>query len=189
MSALPLVRGRFDTAGFAAWLVEQGAEVGIPTNPYEVIRYRAYRIGGKRAETHVVYSKDNGRLTFAGITRQHYEAFLSGDRVPGMFVSKLDGAPNPEPAESRKPSSTAKRRAKLLQRDGDECWFCGLAMGDDVTIEHLVPRSAGGPDKLANYALAHAKCNHAAADKPLIQKIELRAQMRAARQQEQSHEA
>lgn len=29
-----------------------------------------------------------------------------------------------------------------------------------VTIEHLVPRSAGGTDELGNLALACARCNH-----------------------------
>lgn len=30
----------------------------------------------------------------------------------------------------------------------------------DVTIEHLVPRSAGGTDDLHNLAVACARCNH-----------------------------
>jgi 5-methylcytosine-specific restriction endonuclease McrA len=82
------------------------------------------------------------------------------------------------------PSKAEKQRAKLLARDGDECWFCGDPLGDDQTIEHLVPKSAGGRNALANYALAHAKCNHDAADLPLIQKVEMRTRLRAKREQQ-----
>jgi len=66
-----------------------------------------------------------------------------------------------------------------LSRDGDECWYCGLEMGVDATIEHLVPKSKGGLNGLANYVLAHKVCNAAAADKPLVAKIEMRSRMRA----------
>lgn len=175
MTSLPLRRDQFDLPGFAAWLSDCGAEIGVPTNPYEVIRYRAYERGAKRAGTHVVYAKENGKLTFSGITREHYEAFLAGELIAGMFVSQFDAKPEPR----RTGAKGSAVRAKLLERDGDGCWFCGASLGEDATIEHLVPRSAGGGNKLANYALAHARCNHLAADKPLIEKIELRAKLRA----------
>ena len=174
MTGLPLRRAQFDLPGFAAWLSANGAEIAVPTNPYEVARYRAYERGAKKASTHVVYAKENGKLTFSGVTRAHYEAFLAGEAVPGMFVGQFDAK---KPAKG--PSKGAQARRALLDRDGDECWFCGLSMGDDATIEHLVPKSAGGGNKLANYALAHAACNHRAADMPLVQKIELRAKLRA----------
>lgn len=173
--ALPIRRSQFKVAAFAQWLTANGAEICQPTNPYEVIRYRAYTPGATKAGTHIVYAKDTGALTFAGVTRAHYEAFLRGDAIPGMFVSQLDAKP-----EKGKSKGAVTRQA-LLERDGDECWFCGLPVGEDATIEHLVPKSAGGGNKLANYALAHAACNHKAADMPLVQKIELRANLRAER--------
>jgi len=177
MASLPIRRQQFDVQGFASWLARNGAEVGIPTNPYEVIRYRAYDRSGAKAATHIVYSKENGLLNFQGSSREHYTLFSSGCDFlrPQALTTPTAVAP-----KAAKLSKTAFAREKLLQRDGDECWFCGLAMGDDITIEHLVPKSAGGGNKLANYALAHARCNHLAADKPLIEKIELRSAMRAA---------
>ena len=177
---LPFDRGQLKVGPFAAWLVKMGAQVGTPTNAYEVIRYRAYSSGGQRAETHIVYAKESGRLTFTGKSQAHYEAFLRGEAVAGMFVSKLDGAPNPStPKAPDAPSLSAKRRNKLLARDGDCCWFCGVAMGDDVTIEHLVAKAKGGTNHLENFALAHRACNALAGDKPLIEKIALRARLRA----------
>lgn len=198
---------QFDVANFAAWLAKNGAEIGIPTNPYEVIRYRAYI--GTKAVSHIVYAKESGLLTWPGETQAHYAAFLAGGQIGsgyppnergdtpflvtvpslskvdqynaliGKAVAKAGGkAGNIAMFEPQVSDSQITRHA-LLDRDGDHCWFCGDPMGKDCTIEHLVPKSAGGRNMLANYALAHAKCNHAAADLPLIQKIEMRARMRS----------
>lgn len=178
MSKLPVRRQQFQTAEFAAWLAEQGAEVGTPTNMYEVIRYRAYHDGSAKAVTHIVYAKETGLLTFTGGSQSHYLQFVTGcqlyPQTPPSKKAVLGFPPSPvEPV-----SKAAKTRAKLLGRDGDECWFCGTAMGDDCTIEHLVPKSRGGGNKLDNYALAHAACNQRAANMPLVKKIALRAEMR-----------
>lgn len=179
MSNLPIRRAQFKTAAFLAWLAEQGAEVGKPTNPYEVVRYKAYTPGAMKAGTHVVYAKESGLLTFSAATKAHYETFLTGGRLVGAFVSRFDTPTTEGPAAEPKPSKSAKVRQKLLERDGPDCWFCGTVMGDDCTIEHLVPKSEGGGNRLANYALAHQRCNARAANLPLVQKIALRGEMRA----------
>lgn len=185
MKTLPVRRQQFKTADFAAWLARNGAEIGTPTNPYEVIRYRAYVASGNRAETHIVYAKESGLLTFTGSSRNHYIQFQTGaqmyhDAAPGNPNGgwvRPDGGPFRKDAQP-KATATMKRRQRLIDRDGGGCWFCGIALGDDITIEHLVPKSKGGRDGLANYALAHARCNLAAADLPLVKKIELRAKLR-----------
>lgn len=207
---LPVRVAQFDVQGFVAWLAKNGAEIGIPTNAYEVTRYRAYSDGEKAARTHIIYAKESGLLTWPGETRRHYEAFLAGEQLwPGYppnargdtpflvtmpdkgaharyanfidgVVSRAGGSPKggarivPGLQKSKAPT-----RAALLARDGDKCWFCGDHMGADCTIEHLVPKSSGGRDTAANYALAHAKCNREAADLPLVQKIELRQRKRS----------
>jgi hypothetical protein len=180
-TALPIRRRDFKLKKFIAWLTDQGAEVISTTNPYEVVRYRAYVLGGARPQTHIVYAKDSGLLNFVGATREHYEAFLAGGTVSGMFVSQFDPPPADTRAQRRFNSPDKPgQRAKLLDRDGNECWFCGLEMAsDDMTIEHLAPKSAGGRNMLVNYALAHSVCNNRAGDMPLIQKIEMRTKMRA----------
>lgn len=180
MTWLPIRRAQFDTENFVAWLAKNGAEIGKPTNPYEVVRYRAYSPDSKRPMTHIVYAKENGLLNFQGRTKAHYQAFLAGESIAQMFVSKFDvpqPVPNPE-RQSIEPSVTAKQRAKIRARDGEGCWFCGEALGHDATIEHLIPKSKGGGNSLANYVLAHSRCNSLAADKPLVEKIAMRARMR-----------
>lgn len=183
MKSLPIRDAQFDVAAFASWLASNGAELGIPSNPYEVIRYRAYVPGVSAPATHVVYRKETGLLTWVGDTKSHYQQFLTGSRMwPDKPVEP--GAPFliTFPTEKAKKALRGEiTREKLLARDGDECWFCGHAMGDDCTIEHLVPKSAGGRNMLANYALAHRRCNNDVGNMPLTEKIELRNRLRAAR--------
>lgn len=175
---IPVRRAQFCCADFAAWLSQNGAEVGLPTNPYEVIRYRAFWCGSKRAVTHVIYTKDNGLLTFTAGSLEHYRAFLDNQPLEGQRPRASEPV-NPRPDKDPDAESKGdKMRRRLIARDGGDCWFCGKAMGADVTIEHLVPKSKGGSNRLDNYALAHAACNHMAADKPLVAKIELRSKLR-----------
>jgi hypothetical protein len=48
----------------------------------------------------------------------------------------------------------------LRQRDGELCGICGQLLGSDVTIDHIVPISAGGSvDDCDNLRLAHHRCN------------------------------
>lgn len=179
-NALPVRISQFDLEGFLNWLAKNGAEIGTQTNPYEVVRYRAYRPRANKAATHVVYRKDNGMITFTGESRKHYQAFLDRKTIAGMFVGKFDG-PQSDELGAILPSGmtkSEKRRTRLIDRDGSDCWFCGLPMGDDITIEHLVSRSKGGVDHLDNYALAHQKCNADAGDRPLVEKIAMRVAMR-----------
>jgi 5-methylcytosine-specific restriction endonuclease McrA len=180
MKSLPIRDGQFDLPNFAAWLARNGAEIGIPGNPYEVIRYRAYVDGGRSPATHIVYRKETGLLTWTGETKAHYQQFLTGSVLWPSAPRDPD-----RPFLTTYPTEKAKRRLrgevtreKLFERDGDECWFCGEPMGDDCTIEHLVPKSAGGRNMLANYALAHSGCNHRAANLPLVKKIAMRARLR-----------
>jgi 5-methylcytosine-specific restriction endonuclease McrA len=76
-----------------------------------------------------------------------------------------------------------QRIAEVRARDGDNCWACGHPMvfggahpnkGRAATLEHVLARSMGGTDALANLRLAHAGCNkHLAANPP-----ELKERMR-----------
>lgn len=184
---------QFDVSGFVTWLAEAGAEIGIPGNQYEVVRYRAYPHGGGKLVTHIVYQKESGQLTYCGQSREHYVMFRSGLAFteqprtnPAAFMVTYPTRAAKEkayPAGWEKPETAkARQRVALVERDGTDCWFCGKPMPlNDMTLEHLVPKSNGGRNTLANYALAHAHCNRAAADKPLVQKIAMRLRMRAAK--------
>lgn len=179
---VPIRRKDFNVQGFLAFIAANGAEVGTPTNPYEVVRYRAYWRGTSTTSVHIVYAKDNGLLTWTGGSLGHYRAFLDGAPMEELPGSRQSEGSQSKPQEQRlpkpKPRKRTASRSALLARDGDECWFCGEPMGADCTIEHLVPKSKGGANSLANYALAHQRCNADAANKPLVEKIAMRAKLR-----------
>jgi 5-methylcytosine-specific restriction endonuclease McrA len=51
-------------------------------------------------------------------------------------------------------------------------------MGDDVTVEHLLPRCDGGTNRFDNLVLAHHRCNTMADSLPLALKLLLREHLR-----------
>lgn len=57
----------------------------------------------------------------------------------------------------------ARAVAELVERDGDHCWYCGFTFtesGDRAcTIDHVIPRSEGGPNHVDNLRLACFYCN------------------------------
>ena len=53
---------------------------------------------------------------------------------------------------SHKPS-----RSMIYKRDGNKCQYCGATK--DLTIDHIHPRSLGGPDTWENLVTACSSCN------------------------------
>lgn len=49
-------------------------------------------------------------------------------------------------------------REYLLERDGRKCWWCG-AEGVPLNIDHVIPTSRGGTDRVLNLVLACRACN------------------------------
>ena len=80
--------------------------------------------------------------------------------------------------QHKRVSRRSKRIKALIARDGTTCWYCGLEMEGDVTVEHLLPRSAGGGNSSCNLVLAHHRCNTMADSLPLALKLALREHMR-----------
>lgn len=63
---------------------------------------------------------------------------------------------------------------------GRRCWLCGrLASRQDVTMDHVLPKSCGGSYSLVNLLPAHRACNNARADRC---GMELQAFLRALRE-------
>lgn len=49
-------------------------------------------------------------------------------------------------------------RRNILHRDGHSCQYCGYA-GDELTLDHVLPRSRGGDDSWENMVTACVRCN------------------------------
>ena len=76
----------------------------------------------------------------------------------------------------RRRKTTNRQLVRLAKRDGG--WICHLCGGpidprlgpDDPlapTRDHLIPRSAGGPNTTPNLKLAHKQCNEQRGARPL----------------------
>lgn len=149
-----------DRKRFEAWLDQKGADVLAPSNEWEVVRFKDGN------GTHIVYRNKNDRLRFTGDSHAAWQSFCNG------------GSWSPAKRGKRNSSSTKKRHIVdlLIQRDGINCFYCHYALGDDITIEHIVPISHGGKDTIKNNALAHTDCNRLAGNLSVVEKIKLREQ-------------
>lgn len=147
---------------FKNFLNQSGAEIFSSPNAYEVVRFRT---GQGMA---VIYRNGAGKLKFVGPISEPWRA----------FVSNLPWRPRPR-AGQLSGDVRAETVAVLIERDGRECFYCPLPIAPGLeTIEHLVPATAGGPDHLANLALAHRRCNERAGVLSLFEKIRLRERLR-----------
>jgi hypothetical protein len=80
MGKAPHLLRDFDREGFFNWLYAVNATLAEPTNEYEVIRYRRWGLqNASRPETHIVYRRGDGTLTYTGNSRQDYEDFINGN--------------------------------------------------------------------------------------------------------------
>lgn len=138
-------------ADFAARITAAGGEILGTTNPYELLRFRTSLGVG------VIYTGKRGEKWNLGAlaVRDHLDAGK--------------GSLSPVPIQGR---CTGKDTVNaLLKRDGDACFFCGAALDSDITVEHLVPVSHGGPNHVSNLLLAHARCNQRAGHMSGVEKV------------------
>lgn len=74
-------------------------------------------------------------------------------------------------------SSKIKKKIKLYHTQNGKCFYCSVQVrhpkntlygcqipSDYSTLDHIKPKSQGGPNVISNYVLACAKCNSARAD-------------------------
>ena len=143
---------------FKVWIVARGAELLLLTNPYELVRFRANR------RTSVVYANKKGHKSFAGDGAATWAAFVA-NQPNFRFVEK----------SARKMNGSVVVRT-LVKRDGNRCFFCGVEFDDECppTREHLVPRTAGGPDHISNQFLACGGCNAEVGHRSAAEKIRFR---------------
>lgn len=64
------------------------------------------------------------------------------------------------------------KRLALYLRDGFACCYCGRLLKDaapaDVTLDHLLPKQAGGTNEPRNLVTACRSCNSSRQDRPWI---------------------
>jgi 5-methylcytosine-specific restriction endonuclease McrA len=105
--------------------------------------------------------KCNGVHYAHGYCRKHYRSSLPGPRYR-------------PPGNTHNGQCTPEQLAARIAYYGGRCWLCGGESAD--TIDHVKPRSAGGPDWPSNLRPAHRRCNSKKRakwpfDLPSIQKV------------------
>lgn len=149
-----------ETKKFRDWLVSRGAQVLVATNPYEVLRFRT----GNGVS--VVYRGDSGKETYTGESAEAFQAF------------KTQAAWRGAKKVNRRPVSSVVART-IRKRDGDLCFFCArLVSVEDESVEHLVPKTCGGPNHISNLFLAHSECNRFAGHMSAPEKIQIHVNAR-----------
>lgn len=74
-------------------------------------------------------------------------------------------------------------RLMIYERDGWLCGFCGEEVNPQeahnspgqATLDHILPRSLGGPDDHSNLRLLHRYCNNVRSNRPLLRIEDLAA--------------
>lgn len=63
------------------------------------------------------------------------------------------------------------KKRKIYQRSGGVCYLCGSPVQfNRMSIDHVIPRSRGGSNKIENLRATHAECNRKKSNK-LIEEI------------------
>ncbi len=146
---------------FTNWLQAGGAEILPNTNPYELLRFRC------KNGTGVIYANSAGKTSASStLVTEAIDCFRTQKSWKGK------GKPT-------KRTKGSKSKRQLLDRDGDDCWYCGKPLQEKpYNTEHLINITCGGSDRLENKVLTHVECNEKAGHKPLHEKILLRDRMR-----------
>lgn len=81
------------------------------------------------------------------------------------MLQGLEAELKAELAAKAKQATPNTKRIKVARRYGWACWWCNQQLRrefgwqNSATIEHLVPRSQGGPGEMWNLAAACHRCN------------------------------
>lgn len=57
-----------------------------------------------------------------------------------------------------------RRRLQIFDKTSGRCWHCNNPLGFEWHADHLIPRAAGGSNKLENLVPSCPECNHEKAD-------------------------
>jgi hypothetical protein len=158
-----MVAFKLDT--FKRWLVSHGAIIEAPTNEWELLRVATCD------GTFIAYRNKKGVETWPDGLMAIRDAFLASRDI------------------SLSPDLKARKRLRhtideIAGRDGLWCFFCEIGFlspdSNEITIEHLVPHSLGGPNHIANLVISCEPCNRAVGNMSVAEKARFRDEKRAA---------
>lgn len=90
----------------------------------------------------------------AGVLHGGYRADGARSRIEVPAIIAVDGL-------VKEKSVPRICNAQLFARDGHMCLYCGLQFkSNELSRDHVFPRSRGGPDTWENCVTACKRCNH-----------------------------
>jgi hypothetical protein len=140
---------------FSNWLINHGCEIEPPTNSYESIRWKGREVG-------VIYT--SGKFSGPYASDAYYKFTQN---------KKWEGGPL---KVGRK--TYVKQKIKLLERDGTKCFLCNQELGEDITVDHLIPLVAKGTNELSNMVLMHSGCNYICGPMSVYKKVRIACDIR-----------
>lgn len=141
---------------FKEFLAARGAQVMVPTNEWELIRF----VSGEG--TSIIYTNKEGGTTFIGEAMKAWTAFKTNNTWRATPATK----------RIRRSSVTLQT---IRKRDGDLCFYCQQPVSvADESEEHLVALTDGGPQHISNKFLAHRICNSDVGHLSAVEKIRIR---------------
>lgn len=174
---------------FKTWLTKHGAEVLPLKGEFEMLRFRYDK--GLR----IVYRNEkNLELWWDATTWELVKSFYGVKPArpvqpqpskkailsqANMLLASTERLKAVETGEAPDPRIIRRKvsphnRDNLLLRDGPDCWCCGLPLGDDITVEHLLAIVKGGNNSLDNKCLCHGKCNERLGSLAIVDKVKIR---------------
>lgn len=142
---------------FKQWLIDNGCDILPPTNQYEKLRFKGVQVG-------ILYTTDRTSGKYADDAIKHFKS-----------NKKWDGGA----IKTGRWTGYQKEKKQLIKRDGTCCFYCGLEMDDDITVEHLLDLKFGGKNELSNMVLAHSICNQTVRHSLLVEKIKIAIENRS----------
>ena len=117
----------------------------------------------------VLDTKDYLLMSFEEWVEHHHTSVdqVEGDRwirTPNMRIAAPEVVVLKKYGE-RPPRRVVFNRPNLARRDDYTCQYCGVSLGErKLTVEHILPRSRGGPTSWENCVAACGDCNSKKAD-------------------------
>jgi 5-methylcytosine-specific restriction protein A len=130
--------------GNETWPIEKGTQHSADNEHLLVLQ-----AGGK-----------NG-ITAIGFTFQE----TSGEWLFGPLTSILAVKAYGDHQEAKRAQGIPDIRWQVWERDNFTCRKCGSRQ--NLTVDHIVPKSKGGSDRLSNYQTLCAKCNTSKGARPI----------------------
>jgi 5-methylcytosine-specific restriction endonuclease McrA len=88
------------------------------------------------------------------------DTFTDADTLSRMIDVAIQGR-NERKAEQRNGEQSTAMRVRIIERDGATCYMCGRKLPfEEITLEHVIPRSRGGETVESNLKVACEPCNN-----------------------------